>query len=113
MAQPIFPDDPAFRALRIGDLEGVQKESAGRKQIDFSNSDLRGVDLRGIDLAKIVLAGSYMRDADLRGLDLRHLDMEGCSIYHAKISGAYFPANLPVAEITASVQFGTRMRTER
>jgi hypothetical protein len=41
------------------------------------------------------------------------LDLEGCSIYHAKISGAYFPANLPVAEITASVQFGTRMRTER
>jgi uncharacterized protein YjbI with pentapeptide repeats len=112
MAQPRFPDDPAFRCLRIGDIEGFKKHTAGRREIDFSDSDLRGVDLRGIDLVKIVLRGSYMRDTDLRGLDLRHLDMEGCSLYHAKISGAYFPANLSAAEITASVHYGTRVRTE-
>ena len=112
MPQPRFPDDAAFRCLRTGDFEGFQKQSVGRAEIDFSDSDLRGVDLRGIDLAKVVLRGCYLRDADLRGLDLRHLDLEGCSLYHAKISGAFFPANLSAAEITASVQYGTRVRTE-
>lgn len=112
MAQPIFSDDPAFRCLRTGDTEGFQKQLAGRQVVDLSDCDLRGVDLRGSSLDKVILRGCYLRDADLRGLDLRHLDMEGCSMYHAKISGAYFPANLSAAEITASVQYGTRMRTE-
>jgi uncharacterized protein YjbI with pentapeptide repeats len=112
MAQPRFPDDAAFRCLRTGDIEGFQKQSMGRSKIDFSDSDLRSADLRGFDLAKVVLRGCYMRDTDLRGLDLRHLDLEGCSFYHSKISGAYFPANLSVAEITASVQYGIRVRTD-
>jgi uncharacterized protein YjbI with pentapeptide repeats len=112
MPEPRFLDDAAFRCLRMGDFEGFQKQSVSRAEIDISDSDLRGVDLRGIDLAKVVLRGCYLRDADLRGLDLRHLDLEGCSLYHAKISGAYFPANLSAAEITASVQYGTRVRTE-
>ena len=64
----------------------------------------------GLDLAKVRLRGSYLRDADLRGVDLRHVDMEGCSLYHAKISGAYFPTNLSAAEISMSVQYGTRVR---
>jgi uncharacterized protein YjbI with pentapeptide repeats len=95
----------------MGDLECFQRELAGRQKLDLSDSDLRGADLRGLDLDHVLLRGSYLRDADLRGLDLRHLDMEGCSMYHAKISGAYFPANLSAAEITASVQYGMRMRT--
>jgi len=114
MAQPRFLDDPAFRCLRIGDFAGFNREAAGFKEIDFSNADLRGVDLRGIaDLTKLVVRGAYMRDTDLRGLDLREWDMEGCSLYHAKISGAYFPTNLSPQEITVSVQLGTRMRTSR
>jgi uncharacterized protein YjbI with pentapeptide repeats len=112
VAQPKFLDDPAFRCLRTGDLESFQRQLAGRKTLDLSDSDLRGVDLRGIDLGKVMLRGSYLRDADLRGLDLRHVDMGGCSMYHAKISGAYFPADLSAAEISMSVQYGTRMRTQ-
>lgn len=111
MAQPRFLDDPAFKCLRTGDREGFNRFIAGRKVVDYSDTDLRGVDLRGLDLSHIIIRGAYMRDTDLRGLDLRYLDMEGCSMYHAKISGAYFPANLPANEIVTSVQFGTRMRT--
>ena len=111
MSQPRFLDDPAFRCLRVGDFEGYNRHVADRREVDMSNTDLRGVDLREIDLAKIVIRGAYMRDADLRGLDLRHLDMEGCSLYHAKVSGAYFPENLAAEEIVTSVHYGTRMRT--
>jgi uncharacterized protein YjbI with pentapeptide repeats len=111
MAQPKFLDDPAFRCLRTGDLEGFQAQLSGRKKLDLSDCDLRGVDLRGTDIAKVILRGSYLRDADLRGLDLRTVDMEGCSFYHAKISGAYFQANLSATEISTSVQYGTRVRT--
>jgi uncharacterized protein YjbI with pentapeptide repeats len=110
MPQPKFLDDPAFRCLRTGDQEGFQAQLSGRKQLDFSDCDLRGADLRGTDISKVILRGSYLRDADLRGLDLRTVDMEGCSLYHAKISGAYFPANVPATEISTSVQYGTRIR---
>jgi uncharacterized protein YjbI with pentapeptide repeats len=111
MAQPRFLDSPAFKALRLGDFEVYNKEVAGEKQVDFSETDLRGVDFRGIqDLGKLGVHGAYMRDADLRGLDIRNWDMEGCSLYHAKISGAYFPASISSHEIATSVQLGTRIR---
>jgi uncharacterized protein YjbI with pentapeptide repeats len=111
MPQPTFLDDPAFRCLRVGDVAGFSQHVADRREVDLSGTDLRGVDLREVDLTKVVIRGAYMRDADLRGLDLRRLDMEGCSLYHAKVSGAYFPANLAPEEIVASVHYGTRMRT--
>lgn len=110
MAQPRFLDDPAFKSLRVGDLAAFVQHTNDRNQVDLSGTDLRGVDLRGVDLRKVILRGAYMRDADLRGLDLRDVDLEGCSLYHAKISGAYFPTSISAQEITASVQFGTRMR---
>lgn len=113
MPQPKFLEDPAFRCLRVGDFDGYNQHVADRREVDMSETDLRGVDLRGIDLSKVIVRGAYMRDADLRGLDLRHLDMEGCSLYHAKVSGTYFPVNLSPQEIVASVQLGTRMRTTR
>jgi uncharacterized protein YjbI with pentapeptide repeats len=70
------------------------------------------VDFRGItEINKVDVRGSYMRDADLRGLDIRAWDMEGCSLYHAKISGAFFPANISAQELHNSIQLGTRMRT--
>ena len=113
MAQPRFLDDPAFRALRLSDFMAFNRHVAGLKVVDFSNADLRGVDFRGVtDIDKITVQGAYMRDTDLRGLDIRTWDMEGCSLYHAKISGAYFPANILPHEISNSIQLGTRMRTE-
>ena len=84
--------------------------SANGRKFDFSDTDLRGTDFRTVDLANVVLTGAYLRDADLRGLDLRHLDLEGCSIHNAKIGGTYFPDNLSAAEISMSVQYGTRLR---
>jgi uncharacterized protein YjbI with pentapeptide repeats len=111
MPAPKFIDDPAYRDLREHDIEHFEQHTAGRKQIDFSNADLRGVDLRNVDTRNLILRDAYLRDADLRGLDLRHLDMEGCSLHSAKISGTYFPANLSPQEITNSVHFGTRLRT--
>ena len=112
MAQPQFLDSPAFKSLRLGDFEAYNRHAAGQKVLDFSDTDLRGVDFRGVaDIKKLHVRGSYMRDADLRGIDLRTWDMEGCSLYHAKISGAYFPTNLSPQEISNSIQLGTRMRT--
>lgn len=112
MAQPRFPDDPAFKSLRLADFESFNRQVAGRKHVDFTDADLRGVDFRGVaEINKVNVRGSYMRDADLRGLDIRTWDMEGCSLYHAKISGAFFPANVAAHELSNSIQLGTRMRT--
>ncbi|MBP5090488.1 hypothetical protein HUS91_34190, partial [Pseudomonas chlororaphis] len=42
--------------------------------------------------------------------DLRNSSMEGASLAHAQISGAYFPPELTADEILMSVNFGTRLR---
>lgn len=108
---PRFPDDEAYRSLRVGEIDKFHHQIAKRQEVDFSDSDLRGLDLRRVDLSKLIIRGSYLRDADLRGLDLQTLDMEGCSLLHAKISGVYFPRNISPEEIRMSVDFGTRLRT--
>jgi uncharacterized protein YjbI with pentapeptide repeats len=110
MSDPRFLQDPAFRCLRAGDLEGFHRAIVGRDVIDFSGADLRGTDFRKADLRRVVLRDAYLRDADLRGCDLRHLDLEGISLQNAKLSGTYFPANLSAAEIQLSFQLGTRIR---
>ncbi|NLY02527.1 MAG: pentapeptide repeat-containing protein [Rhodopirellula sp.] len=112
MSTPRFPDDPAFKSLRIGDLEGYRQAVEGRSVVDFAAADLRGTDFRKADMSKVILKGAYLRDADLRGCDLRHLDLEGASIHNAKISGTYFPRNLSPAEIEMSLKYGTRLRVE-
>jgi len=112
MPEPFFPDDPAFRCLRAGDLEGYHREIEGRKVVDFSATYLRAVDFRGADLSKVVLRDAYLREADFRGCDLRHLDLEGASLYGARISGTYFPEHLAAEEIRLSIQHGTRLRTK-
>ena len=111
MNRPKIIDDPAYHYLREDNFDAFRKNIESRKEVDFSDTDLRGIDLRAIDLTKVKLRGAYLRDADLRGQDLRHMDLEGCSLLSARIGGAYFPANLPAQEIANSVQFGTRMRT--
>lgn len=108
-----FPDDEAYRCLRSGEIAAYHKLVAGRTEIDFANSDLRGVDLRKVDPSNLILRGAYLRDADLRGLDLRALDLEGCSLFHAKVSGVYFPENLSPEEIRLSLETGTRLRVRR
>jgi uncharacterized protein YjbI with pentapeptide repeats len=110
MPSPRIIDDPAYRDLRSDDLAHFEEHTAGRKQVDFSNADLRGVDLRNVNVSKLILRDAYLRDADLRGLDLRNVDMDGCSLHGAQISGTYFPLNISSQEIVNSVKYGTRMR---
>ena len=106
-----FPkEDEAYNCLRVGDLQGYEAAVQGRPHVDFTDIDLRGVDLRGVDMSHVTLRGAYLRDADLRGLDLRHLELDGCSLFHAKVSGTYFPANVSAQEIELSLEHGTRLR---
>ena len=97
MPAPKFIDDPAFRDLRDNDIAHFEEHTAGRKQVDFSNADLRGVDLRNVDVNKLIFATRTSATPTCAGLDLRGLDMEGCSLHGAKISGTYFPADLIAA----------------
>lgn len=113
MGKPSFPEDPAFKLLRAGDVDAFRLAIEGREIVDFSGADLRGTDFREVDLSKVVLRDAYMRDADLRGCDLRGLDLEGVSLHGAKISGAYFPANVGALEIRMSLRHGTRIRTNK
>ena len=113
MSEPVFPDDPAFLCLRVGDVAGFHRAIADRDVVDFSGVNLRGTDFRSADLTKVVLKDAYLRDSDLRGCDLRHLDLEGASIHCAKVGGAYFPRNVDPEEIQLSVEQGTRLRTNK
>ena len=108
---PRFLDDEAFKALRVGELREFHAAIANRKKVDFSGTDLRGTDFRNADLSKVILRDAYLRDADFRGCDLRHMDLDGVSMHNAKISGTYFPKNVPAHEIRMSLRHGTRIRT--
>jgi uncharacterized protein YjbI with pentapeptide repeats len=113
MGKPNFLDDPAFKCLRVADLDGYHRAIEGRKTVDFSGADLRGVDFRGADVSRLVLRDAYLRDADLRGCDLRGVDLAGVSIHSAKISGTYFPYEIDAAEIQLSLKQGTRIRMRK
>ena len=111
MGQLKFPNDEAFKSLRVGDIDVFHKIIAGREAMDLMNCDLRGTDFRGVDLSKVTLMGAYLRDADFRGKDLSRMNLQGCSIKGAKISGVLFPDNISVEEIRMSLKYGTRLRT--
>ena len=111
--RPKFLEDEAFKCLRSGDFVGFNAAMETRDSIDLSNADLRGTDLRGANLSKVILNGCYFRDADLRGLDLRDHDLDGCSLFHAKISGTWFPYNIDTNEIRLSLEQGTRLRVKK
>ena len=112
MAAPKYLEHPAYRCLRVDDVEGFHMAIINHTKVDFSDADLRGIDFREADLSNVILRGAYLRDADLRGCDLRHMDLEGASFHGAKIAGAYFPGNVSPAEIDMSVVHGTRLRTD-
>lgn len=63
-----------------------------------------------MDTDAVNFTDAYFRGADLRGLDFRNAKVEGASLAHAQISGAYFPVELTADEILMSVNFGTRLR---
>lgn len=110
MAKPCIIDDPAFRALRSGNIQDYHQAIRGRKIVDFSGADLRGTDLREANLQNVNLRNAYLRHADIRGQDLRNVNLDGASIHNAKISGVYFAKDISPEEIRLSWEFGTRLR---
>ncbi len=112
MPKPKFIDDEAFKSLRSGDYESFNKIAARKESVDLCGCDLRSVDFRNADMSKVKLKGAYLRDCDLRGKDLRHIDMEGCSLFNARVSGAWFPYNISVDELDFSISHGTRLRVD-
>jgi len=113
MSEPRYLEDPAYRCLRVEDIDGYNMAIINRPEIDFTGANLRSVDLRKADLEKVILRDAYLRDADLRGCDLRHIDLEGASFHNAKVAGAYFPGNVSAGELQMSLEHGTRIRTSR
>lgn len=110
MGQPKQLDSALYALLHKEDVRGFNEERQGVDLIDFKGGDFRGLDLRELDAHGIDFTDGYFRATDLRGLDLRDTQLEGASLSHAKISGAYFPAELSADEILMSVNFGTRLR---
>ncbi|EPJ78225.1 pentapeptide repeat-containing protein [Pseudomonas syringae] len=110
MTQPKILDSFLYALLRKDDVAGFNLQKPRSGTVDLAGGDFRGLDLRALDTERIDFTDAYFRSADLRGLDLRNTPMEGASIAHAQISGAFFPAELSADEILMSVNFGTRMR---
>ncbi|MFF7710487.1 pentapeptide repeat-containing protein [Pseudomonas sp. NPDC007930] len=110
MNQPKHIDSPLFTLLRHEDVQAFNREKTAHTPVDFRGGDFRGLDLRQLDAAQVDFSDAYFRSADLRGIDFRQSALEGASLAHAQISGAYFPVELSADEILMSVNFGTRLR---
>ena len=109
MSRPRLLDSALYALLHKDDICGFNQERP-QGPIDMSGGDFRGLDLRELNAQEVDFTDGYFRSADLRGLDLRTTCIEGASLAHAQISGAYFPVELTADEILMSVNFGTRLR---
>ena len=113
MEKPEIKDDPLYQLLRNEDIEGF---NAARETMDASqlrSGDYRGRDLRKLDAKGLDFSDSYFRNSDLSGIDFRLTNLEGASLLDAKVSGTYFPPELPADEIRLSLETGTRLRYRR
>jgi uncharacterized protein YjbI with pentapeptide repeats len=102
--------DPNYKLLREGRVKDFNERRKLGEPVDLRDCDFRGIDLRGLNAAGLDFSGSYFRQADLRGVDLSQARLEGASLNGARISGTLFPKELTAAEITLSLQHGTRLR---
>ncbi|NMY38802.1 MULTISPECIES: pentapeptide repeat-containing protein [Pseudomonas] len=109
MSRPQLLDSALYALLHKDDIAGFNQERP-QGPIDMRGGDFRGLDLRQLNAQDVDFTDGYFRSADLRGLDLRTACIEGASLAHAQISGAYFPVELTADEILMSVNFGTRLR---
>ena len=109
MSRPQLLDSALYALLHKDDIAGFNQERP-QGPIDMRGGDFRGLDLRQLNAQDVDFTDSYFRSADLRGVDLRTACIEGASLAHAQISGAYFPVELTADEIYRSVNFGTRLR---
>jgi uncharacterized protein YjbI with pentapeptide repeats len=107
MSQPRQLDHPLYHLLHNDDVNGFNAQKPKDVEVDLSGGDFRGLDLRNMDTEAVNFTDAYFRGADL---DLRNARIEGASLAHAQISGAYFPVELTADEILMSVNFGTRLR---
>ncbi|UZE22903.1 pentapeptide repeat-containing protein [Pseudomonas sp. B21-056] len=109
MNRPKILNTPLYALLRKDDISGFNKERP-QGPVDLCGGDFRGLDLRELNVDDIDFTDAYFRSADLRGVDFRKSKLEGASLAHAQISGAYFPPELSADEILMSMNFGTRLR---
>ena len=110
MATPHISQDPMYQMLRLDDVTSFNAARERGQNCDLSGCDLRGLDLRKANLTGMDLTDTYFRGTDLRGVDFRGCCLDGASLADAKISGCYFPPELPASEIQLSVSLGTRLR---
>ena len=110
MKKPEIKKDALYQLLREGKIDDFNSRHAAGEPCDLAGADFRGLDLRGLIADGLDLSGCYFRQSDLRGVDLSKTNLLGASIHGAKISGVYFPADLPADEILMSLEHGTRMR---
>ncbi|HEY9198810.1 MAG TPA: pentapeptide repeat-containing protein [Gammaproteobacteria bacterium] len=107
---PAIKSDPLYQLLREGKIDDFNSRHKAGEDCDLSGADFRGLDLRGLIAEGLDLSNCYFRQTDLRGIDLSTSKLLGASIHGAKISGVFFPPDLPAEEILMSLEHGTRMR---
>lgn len=110
---PLVKEGSLSELLRDEKVEAFNREVAAGAVLDLVDANLRMVNLRGAKLRNADLRGAYLRNADLRGVDLSGANLDGASIYQARVSGTFFPADLPAEEIRLSLDHGTRLRARR
>jgi uncharacterized protein YjbI with pentapeptide repeats len=110
MSRLRISNDPLYQLLREGAVKEFNARRAAGQSCDLTGCDFRGLDLRGLEADGLDFSNSYFRLADLRGVDFRGARLEGASINQAQVSGAYFPPEIPAAEIMLSLVHGMRMR---
>lgn len=113
MNKPTISEDPAYQLLLSERIDAFNLKKKGLDLTKLAGNRYQGLDLRNIDAKDLDFSNSHFRNADLRGIDFRQTNLEGSSFAGAKISGCYFPVSLSAAEITMSVEKGTRIRYSR
>lgn len=108
--KPLNYPNELYQLLRDGKVKEFNHRKSQTERIKLNDCDFRHVDLRGIDAQNVDFRGCYFHHADLRGIDLSQTSLEGASFNSARISGVLFPKDLGAAEITLSVNHGTRVR---
>ena len=97
--------------LRDGHITQFNKEiQVLNEPVDLEGCNFRGVDLRKANLKIANMKNSYFKMADLRGVDMSDALLDGASFNKARIGGVLFPKNITAAEISLSVELGTRIR---
>lgn len=105
-----YSDSPMYLLLLEGKVDEFNQRRAQGEPCELAGCDFRNFDLRGLNADGLDLRNGYFRQADLRGVDFSNACLDGASISHARISGTYFPAQLPAQEVLMSWEHGTRMR---